>query len=174
MLDRCEYKNNKSFQYYGAKGIKVCKRWHKFENFYEDMGEPPEKLTIHRIDGNKGYYKRNCIWADYFIQNRNKSDNRLIECNNKKQCITAWEEEFGLEKGTINTRLSRKWSIERAITTPLKKKPHVYLTLNNETKTISQWAEIVGLHINTLANRKQYGWTDEEIITTPSSKNKND
>ena len=31
MLNRCRNKNVKSYKHYGAKGVRVCKEWHKFE-----------------------------------------------------------------------------------------------------------------------------------------------
>jgi hypothetical protein len=63
LLGRCENKNNAKYKNYGGRGITVCERWHKFENFYKDMGEKPEGLQIDRIDVNKGYYKDNCRWV---------------------------------------------------------------------------------------------------------------
>lgn len=49
MLQRCNNKNNLHYSYYGGRGLKVCKQWHKFENFYKDMGERPQGLTLERI-----------------------------------------------------------------------------------------------------------------------------
>lgn len=60
---------------YVSKGIKVCDRWQSFQNFYEDMGDPPEGMTLDRIDGTKGYSPDNCRWATVFEQNRNLSSN---------------------------------------------------------------------------------------------------
>lgn len=34
---RCYDPRNASYKVYGAKGIRVCKRWFKFENFFADM-----------------------------------------------------------------------------------------------------------------------------------------
>ena len=74
MLSRCENPNCNTYQKYGAKGVTVCERWHKFENFYEDMGEPPfEGATLERVDGTIGYTPENVIWADYTTQNRNRT-----------------------------------------------------------------------------------------------------
>lgn len=70
MKNRCNDLRNK---YYGGRGIKVCKRWAKFENFFADMGERPSpKHSIERKRGNGPYSKRNCIWATPAQQAKNK------------------------------------------------------------------------------------------------------
>ena len=72
MLSRCERPNNKSFCYYGGRGIKVCDRWHKFENFYADMGQCPKGCSLDRIDVNGDYEPSNCKWATKIVQNANR------------------------------------------------------------------------------------------------------
>ncbi len=64
MKTRCTNENAKKFASYGARGIKVCKRWQSFENFLADMGERPEGKTIDRYPDNDGNYEPgNCRWA---------------------------------------------------------------------------------------------------------------
>jgi hypothetical protein len=72
MLARCGYVRDKKFYAYGARGITVCKRWSRFENFLADMGKRPPKTTLDRIDGTRGYYPENCRWADVFVQRHNR------------------------------------------------------------------------------------------------------
>ena len=72
MKQRCNNVNHKSYKDYGGRGIKYCKRWEKFENFYKDMGRKPEGMTLDRIDNEKGYKPSNCKWSTYSEQNRNK------------------------------------------------------------------------------------------------------
>lgn len=79
MLNRCNNKNNSAYKNYGGRGINVCDRWLKFENFLQDMGEPKSNESIDRIDNNKGYFPENCRWATAKIQNRNKSNTKLTE-----------------------------------------------------------------------------------------------
>lgn len=77
MRQRCNNPNSKVYVHYGGRGIKVCKRWQRFENFHQDMGDVPLGLTLERVDNNKGYSAGNCVWATQQDQVRNKRDTKL-------------------------------------------------------------------------------------------------
>ncbi|MET4184968.1 hypothetical protein ABIB94_007097 [Bradyrhizobium sp. JR7.2] len=64
MLERCRNKNHHAYKDYGGRGISVCDRWFKFENFFADMGKRPEGHSIDRHPNNGGNYEpENCRWA---------------------------------------------------------------------------------------------------------------
>lgn len=64
MIRRCEDSRDKSYKHYGARGIKVCARWHRFELFLADMGPRPEGKSLDRFPNNNGNYEPgNCRWA---------------------------------------------------------------------------------------------------------------
>jgi hypothetical protein len=76
MKARCYIKTNTKYKNYGARGIKMCKRWlglYGFWNFVEDMGEKPTpQHSLDRINNNKGYNKSNCRWATAHQQSENR------------------------------------------------------------------------------------------------------
>lgn len=121
MKERCNSPNNKYYKHYGGRGIKVCKRWLKFENFLEDMGECLEGLSLDRIDNNSNYCKSNCRWATRKEQARNRRNNRIIEYDNKKQCASALTEEYNIDPNIFIGRLRLGWSIKKALTKPVRK-----------------------------------------------------
>lgn len=121
MIARCENINNPAYNNYGGRGVAVCERWKKFENFLEDIGEMPDRYQIDRINNNRGYYKGNCRWATSTQQSRNKRNNHLITFMGKTQCVTDWARETGINRDTILGRLKYDWSIDKAFTTPVRK-----------------------------------------------------
>lgn len=109
MKRRCHDPKNIGFEYYGSKGIEVCKKWrHSFENFYSDMGDPPsENHTIERKNNNLGYCKSNCTWATPKQQALNRCTNRRIEIDGKSLCISQWSEISGVPRQLIRLRIER-------------------------------------------------------------------
>lgn len=130
IIQRCTNIHNKNYKNYGGRNppTTVCDRWNikkggSFANFLSDMGEKPSnKHQIGRINNTLGYYKENCHWVLPKANNRNKNNNHILEYNNKKQCVSMWEEEYNFPKDTLLRRIFRdKWSIKRAFTTPVGK-----------------------------------------------------
>ena len=75
MKTRCGNLNASNYQYYGGRGIGVCKKWSEsFEAFLSDMGDPPSsKHTIDRINVEGHYMPGNCRWATMKEQCENRA-----------------------------------------------------------------------------------------------------
>lgn len=73
MLKRCENPKSKAYQNYGARGVKVCERWRRFENFFADMGERPSRRhRLDRRDPNGDYEPLNVRWATRLQDGHNR------------------------------------------------------------------------------------------------------
>lgn len=107
MITRCDPKYADRYQYHSGKGIRVCARWEKFENFIADMGERPEgseRLTIERLDSNKGYNPRNCIWANYTQQAFNQTKTKVIKFDGVSLSLTAAASKVGVNPSSVIER----------------------------------------------------------------------
>ena len=71
MRQRCSNPKNTHFKHYGGRGITVCERWKKFDNFLADMGEAPPDLEIDRKNNDGNYEPDNCRWATRSQQMKN-------------------------------------------------------------------------------------------------------
>ncbi len=121
MIQRCTNPKSMYYYNYGGRGIAVCKRWRKFENFLKDMGIPKNGLTLDRVNNDKGYCKSNCRWATRKEQNRNKRNNIFVTHKNETRLLLDWAEEFNINYHTLYGRIFiLGWSVEKAFTTPVK------------------------------------------------------
>lgn len=114
IICRCRYKSHISYKNYGGRGISVCNRWNKFENFRDDMYESYLKhceefgekdTSIDRIDNNGNYELSNCKWATIVEQRNNTRKNRLILCNGEYLSTRQISEKYNINHNTIRSRL---------------------------------------------------------------------
>ena len=91
MLNRTKCPSCRGFKNYGGRGIKVCDRWKRFENFLEDMGERPGKgYSIERINNDGDYEPGNCRWATSKEQNTNTRRVVLTTIDGKTDSMAGW------------------------------------------------------------------------------------
>jgi len=121
MIQRCTNPHTRQFKDYGGRGITICERWLRFEDFLADMGERPTGKTLDRWPNKDGNYeKSNCRWATRKEQQRNMRTNNLLTAFGKTACISAWAEEYGMSKKTLWQRLqSGKLTHEEAVSRPV-------------------------------------------------------
>jgi hypothetical protein len=119
MIQRCKNPNRWAYQFYGKRGIKVCRKWKSFVGFYADMGHRPSQLhTLDRTDNNKGYSKSNCRWATRKDQARNRRSSKFIRYNGQSKTIAEWSDITGLSQELIRNRVNDlKWPVKLAMTT---------------------------------------------------------
>ncbi len=125
MLNRCNNPNNKDFRYYGGKGVKVGPSWdslEKYPQFLADMGRrPTPQHTIDRWPNCSGNYEPgNCRWATRKEQSDNRSVTVWLDFNGVKLPLNQMAKRHGIKASNLSSRLIKGWSLERALTTPVK------------------------------------------------------
>lgn len=119
MRARCLNPNDTAYGHYGARGITICERWERFENFFADMGDCPPKGELERIDNDGDYEPDNCRWATRAEQLRNTRRTILIEYEGKTWCRTDLAAHLGIHDSTLRERIRRGWPPERWADTPI-------------------------------------------------------
>jgi hypothetical protein len=119
MLRRCLSPTSHNYAWYGGRGITVCPEWQGhagYDRFVEDMGEPPEGLTLERIDNAQGYSKANCKWATMAEQVANRRPRPQVPGSMRQLARAA-----GLPFMLVYLRVKRfGWTIEKALATPIQ------------------------------------------------------
>ncbi|TXH09829.1 MAG: hypothetical protein E6R04_07060 [Spirochaetes bacterium] len=124
MKARCLNPKSRIYKWYGGRGIKICSRWMKFENFLKDLGERPIGKSLDRIDNNGPYSTDNCRWATIEEQHRNTSKNIFYKWNGQRLTLTdiAFQLGIGLTGRTMLHRRIRDQNkpLEQSIKEVLK------------------------------------------------------
>lgn len=167
MKERCNNPNNTHYHRYGGRGISLCKRWDKFENFLTDMGEPPTpKHSLDRINNSKGYTPSNCRWATKVEQANNRETNVLVKHKGKTLNLKQWSVELDVPYQLLVNRWV-KGERGSKLLEPRRHKAHDDLVeFNGESHTLKEWAEIIGVGYHALWRRRSLGkplFKEEEI-----------
>lgn len=177
MRQRCQNPRHRAWQWYGARGIKVCDRWQNFELFLADMGEAPPGMSIERRNNNGHYDPANCVWTTRTEQMRNQRSNRIISYRNRHLALAAWAEETGLTRETIANRLEHGWSVGQALGfarppagtghRPERQNRHFpkrEVTYDGRTLSATAWAKVTGISSDTIRGRLDAGWTAGQAL----------
>lgn len=121
---RCHCRTARDYHKYGKIGIRVCRRWRRsFKAFLKDVGLAPSRLhSLDRIKVTKGYEPGNVRWATIKEQNLNRRNTIRVVWEGEEIALMYLCEKLGFNYSLAARRLARGWSIEKALTTPVKEK----------------------------------------------------
>lgn len=122
MMDRCYSEKHPKYRLYGARGLTVCERWHKFQNFVDDMSPKPAGMMLERVDNDAGYSPENCKWATIGEQIRNRRMTIWLEFRGDRLCLKDMGEKYGKTKAVMRDRLKSGWTLEEALLIPVSAK----------------------------------------------------
>ena len=110
LINKCSNPNCPSYQYYGAKGIRVCEEWHDYQKFLASIGpRPSKKHTLIRFDEGKGFEPGNCKWAL-----RGCWANRFASPRTKLSAEQVKQIKASLKAGMKGSDLGKKFGVTRA------------------------------------------------------------
>ena len=122
MMARCYDPKNRNYHNYGGRGISVCERWHSMELFVLDNSPRPDGMSIDRIRVNENYEPGNVRWATDEMQSRNKRDSMNVIFNGEEMPASHASIRLGGSTALISSRLKKGWSLEEAMSSPVKSK----------------------------------------------------
>ena len=112
MKRRCYDKNDKDYEDYGGRGIKVCDEWINDFNAFREWAltkgyveDSKARISIDRINVDGDYDPSNCRWADDYTQANNKRNNVYITYDGETHTVSEWERIKGVARGHFSYRL---------------------------------------------------------------------
>ena len=166
MMSRCYDPKTKHYNRYGGRGIKVCERWHAYQNYAVDIPPVPKGYSIDRIDNDGDYCPENIRVADQKTQMNNTSVTVKVEHDGEIKHLQKLSEDTGVSRGLIYHRLKRGMSVEDAIK-PEKIKAPLAITIEGETDNLVQWANKKEIARTTVVGRMSRGMNAQEALSLP-------
>lgn len=153
--------------FYVEKGIKMCKEWDSFEQFYKDMGKCPDGYSIDRIDNNGDYCPENCRWANAYTQSQNRGEfNDVYTYNNETHVLKEWSRILNIKYTTLRNRIYiSNLPFEKAI----QKDPFCrQIEYKGEKHTLKEWCNLKNMPYHLVVNRMaKHKWNFGDAIETP-------
>lgn len=147
MMARCYNKKDKSYRWYGAKGVGVCEEWLNnpllFEKWAADNGYK-DTLTIDRINADQDYCPENCRWISPEDNSRRAGKVNWIEVDDVSLTGKQWAEKLNIGPNTINTAI-REHGVSKTkelIVAMLKESPSTKYRKSHQT-----WFDAYGIQV---------------------------
>ena len=157
MKQRCYNPKNKAYNFYGGKGVKICREWLNNPKLFEDWALThgyQDNLSIDRIDSNGDYCPENCQWltleenmakdrqqvfydVDGIVKNRSEW---IRYFNLKEGCLRVFEQDYGKE--AVIDLFRRGLQGEDIILDHRLR--GTSFEVDGETHNFSEWARILG------------------------------
>jgi len=125
MRQRCNNPDNKRYENYGGRGIKVCDDWDSdFETFrtWAQNNGYHEGLSIERINVDGNYEPTNCTWIPMEEQAVNRTSTVWVEFQGETLNLKQWAEKLNINYGTLAARYRRSGMRPPELFEPVKKK----------------------------------------------------
>jgi hypothetical protein len=122
MRQRCEKPKSQGWKKYGAKGIRVCAEWSRFEAFrdWAYANGYTDELTIDRIDPQGNYEPSNCRWVTQKVQQNNRSNNIHLVLDGVDHSLIEWSEITGIPIRNLYNRYYLGWDADRIFRQPIR------------------------------------------------------
>lgn len=170
LKSRCLNPDVVGYVRYGARGITLCAEWLHFPTFVAWMRAAGwvegSKLSIDRIDNDKGYSPDNCRLATCKVQSNNMRSNRLITIDGVTRTMQEWADLHGVPYQRLAKRVYKGLPLEMACTTPGDLRTGKLLTLKGRTQNVMDWSKELGLKYMTIYSRVLKGLSDEACLST--------
>lgn len=121
MKRRCYDTTSDRYSAYGGRGIRVCRRWLRFEKFYADMLPLwRDGLWLERRDTEGHYTPENCRFTTQLRQANNKTNTKWLEVFGETLSLADAVRKYGVVSyDTVKRRINvEHWKPEKALTTP--------------------------------------------------------
>lgn len=105
MIERCYNPKDKSYCWYGEKGIGIYEEWVNHPKLFEKWALENgygDSLTIDRIDSNKDYCPENCRWITREENSRRSTNHYSIDVCGEEHTGREWAIILGIGHNTIN------------------------------------------------------------------------
>ena len=130
MRARCRSTKHHAYENYGGRGITVCIEWDSsYENFRDwalSNGYNPNakrgECSLERKDNDGPYCPENCEWIPMSQQRYNRRVSILVTYNGVTKTASQWSIELGFDRHLVGNRIKNGWTVEKALTTPPKKR----------------------------------------------------
>lgn len=105
MKTRCYNKDDKSYRWYGAKGVKICDEWLNNPKLFEEWSLSngyADNLTIDRLKSDQDYSPSNCRWIPLKENAKRAGNVNWITVNEETLTGRDWSKKLGLGLLTID------------------------------------------------------------------------